>query len=119
MPITKSDLINETAISCGLARDYAKIAIEQFFEVVKDIIKSGNSLELRGFGTFSPKACNPRFGRNIKSGKLIPLAASKSMSFKYSPELKAKVTGSSSPSKKKATAKAQAQARELAKTNSP
>ena len=100
MPITKSDLINETAISCGLARDYAKVSIEQFFDVVKDFIKAGNSLEIRGFGTFSPKTCSPRQGRNLKTGELIPLAASRSMNFKYSSELKAKITGSKVASKR-------------------
>ncbi|MCL2282929.1 MAG: integration host factor subunit beta [Fibromonadales bacterium] len=99
MPITKSDLINETAISCGLTRDDAKVSIEQFFDVVKDIIKEGNSLEIRGFGTFSPKTCNPRLGRNLKTGELIPLAASKSMNFKFSSELKARITGSKAASK--------------------
>jgi len=111
MSITKSDLINETAIACGTSREYAKIAIEQFFDVVKDSIKSGNSLELRGFGTFSPKTCNPRIGRNLQTGGLIPLAARKSVSFKFSSELKAKITGSAF--KAPAVAKEQVQAREL------
>jgi nucleoid DNA-binding protein len=112
MPITKSDLINETAISCGLTRDDAKVSIEQFFDVVKDIIKEGNSLEIRGFGTFSPKTCNPRLGRNLKTGELIPLAASKSMNFKFSSELKARITGSKAASKL-------LQARELEEIGSP
>ncbi len=100
MPITKSDLINETAVSCGMTRDYVRISIEQFFDVVKDIIKAGNSLEMRGFGTFSPKTCNPRLGRNLQTGEFIPLAASKSMNFKFSPELKAEIAGSKVPSKR-------------------
>lgn len=112
MPITKSDLINETAISCGVTRDYAKISVEQFFDVVKDFIKDGNSLEIRGFGTFSPKTCNPRQGRNLKTGELIPLASGKSMSFKFSSELKAKITGSKVASK-------QVQVRELEGIGSP
>ncbi len=94
MPITKSDLINETAISCGVTKNYARISIEQFFDAVKDTIKAGNSLEIRGFGTFSPKTCNPRLGRNLKTNELIPLAAGKGVSFKFSSELKAKITGS-------------------------
>ncbi|MCL2208389.1 MAG: HU family DNA-binding protein [Fibromonadales bacterium] len=116
MPITKSDLINETAISCGVTRDCARVSIEQFFDVVKDFIKSGNSLEIRGFGTFSPKTCNSRLGRNLKTGELIPLASSKSMSFKFSSELKAKVTGSV---KSKKAASKQVQVRELEEIGSP
>jgi len=117
MSITKSDLINETAISCGVTRDYARISVEQFFDVVKDFVKEGHSLELRGFGTFSPKTCNPRQGRNLKTGELIPLAAGKSMSFKFSSELKAKIAGSAS--KVTAVASKPAQVHELEEIGSP
>ena len=117
MPITKSDLINETAISCGVTRDYARISIEQFFDVVKDLVKDGNSLEIRGFGTFSPKTCSSRLGRNLKTGELIPLASGKSMSFKFSSELKTKITGSAPKAKK--VASKQVQVRELEEIGSP
>jgi integration host factor subunit alpha len=124
MPITKNDLINDTAISCGAQRETARIVIEQFFSVVKDSLKKGNSLEIRGFGTFSSKNRNSRAGRNLQTGELIPLAAYKNVSFKYSSELKAKIAGSVPKPKDikeaaPATAKEQAQARELAETNSP
>ncbi|MDR2594016.1 MAG: integration host factor subunit beta [Fibromonadaceae bacterium] len=115
MPITKNDLINETAILCGITRDDVRIAIEQFFNAVKDSIKDGKSLELRGFGTFSPKTCNPRVGRNLQTGELIPLATGRSMNFKFSSELKAKITGSDP---NPATASKLSQVRELAKTDS-
>jgi nucleoid DNA-binding protein len=116
MSITKNDLINETAISCGITKEYAKIAIEQFFDVVKDSIKTGNSLEIRNFGTFSPKLCNPRIGRNLQTGELIPLAARKSMSFKFSSEFKARITGSAL--KAPIAASKQVQVREFAGTDS-
>jgi len=115
MPITKNDLINETAILCGITRDDVRIAIEQFFNSVKDSIKEGKSLELRGFGTFSPKTCNPRVGRNLQTGELIPLATGRSMNFKFSSELKAKITSSNT---NPATASKRPQVRELAKTDS-
>jgi len=115
MSITKNDLINETAILCGITKDSVRNAIEQFFLVVKDSIKTGKSLEIRGFGTFSPKTCNPRVGRNLQTGELISLATGKSMNFKFSSELKAKIT--SSPLKS-ATASKRVRVRELAKTDS-
>jgi len=115
MPITKNDLINETAIICGITKDNVRFAIEQFFSAVKDSIKTGRSLEIRGFGTFSPKTCNPRVGRNLQTGELIPLATGKSMNFRFSSELKAKITGSKL---KVAAASKQAQSHELAKTDS-
>ncbi|MDR1813117.1 MAG: integration host factor subunit beta [Candidatus Fibromonas sp.] len=123
MPITKSDLINDAAILCGVTRDYAKIIIEQFFDVVKDTIKEGKSLEIRGFGTFSPKTCNPRIGRNLQTGELIPLAASKSMNFKFSTEIKTPITSLAPKVKEvnevKEAASEQAQAHEFAETDLP
>jgi nucleoid DNA-binding protein len=116
MSITKNDLINETAIACGATRDYVKVSIEQFFDVVKDFIKAGNSLELRGFGTFSPKTSNKRLARNLQTGELIHMAARKSTSFKYSSELKAKITGSIL---KRAIPSKRIQVHELAEIGSP
>jgi len=120
MSITKNDLINDTTISCGVQRNTAKLVIEQFLNVVKDSIKDGNSLELRGFGTFSPKLYNPRSGRNIKTGELVPIAASKSLFFKFSPELKSKITGMPDTKAQAAqeVAKEPAQVRETLETHS-
>jgi nucleoid DNA-binding protein len=115
MSVTKNDLINETAILCGLTKDYVKITIEQFFDAVKDFIKADKSLEIRGFGTFSPKTYSQRTGRNLQTGELIPLAAGKSMSFKFSSELKAGITGSAL---KPAAASKRVLSHELAKTDS-
>ncbi|MDR3002574.1 MAG: HU family DNA-binding protein [Fibromonadaceae bacterium] len=113
MPITKNDLINETAISCGTTKDCAKVVVEQFFDVVKDIVKAGNSLEIRGFGTFSPKTCNPRLGRNLQTGELVPLAACKSVSLKFSSEIKAAIIGSPKRATKQAAPKKSVQVREF------
>jgi len=116
MSITKNDLISETAILCGVTRDYARVIIEQNFDIVKDTVKENKSLEIRGFGTFSQKTCNPRTGRNLQTGELIPLASRKSMNFKFSAELRAAITGIP---KVKEAATEQAQAHELAETSLP
>jgi nucleoid DNA-binding protein len=114
MPITKNNLINDAAISSSADRNSAKIVVEQFFSVIKDYIKEGHSLELRGFGTFSPKKCNPRKARNLKTGELITMDESNSVTFKFASGLRNKVT----KPKKKAAAKEQAPSREIAKTRS-
>lgn len=118
MPITKNDLINDTAISCGSQKETTRIVVEQFFDVVKDLMKEGNSLEIRGFGTFSVKSYSQRAGRNLKTGELIPLAPCKNMSFKFSPELKAKVAGSAKKIIAPKVAKQPALVRELAEIHS-
>jgi nucleoid DNA-binding protein len=119
MPITKSNLINDTAISSSAQRDSVKVVVEQLFSVIKDFVKEGRSLELRGFGTFSPKKCSPRKARNLRTGELIPMSESKSVTFKFSAGLKNKVTKPAKATKpKKATAKEPALSRKLAKTGS-
>ncbi|MDR0515448.1 MAG: HU family DNA-binding protein [Fibromonadaceae bacterium] len=92
MPVTKYSLINDTAISSGVQRESVKIVVEQFFDAIKDLVKDEHSLEIRGFGTFSPKNCNPRKARNLQTGELIPMAAYKSISFKFSSGLKDKIS---------------------------
>jgi nucleoid DNA-binding protein len=114
MPITKNNLINDAAISSSADRNSVTIVVEQFFIVIKDYVKEGRSLELRGFGTFSPKKCSPRKARNLKTGELITMNESNSVTFKFASGLKNKVT----KPRKKAAAKEQAPSRELAKTGS-
>lgn len=114
MTITKSNLINEAAIMCGTTRECAKNVIEQFFDVVKDSVKNNKSVEIRGFGTFSPKTCGSRVGRNLKTGELIKLAAGKSINLKFPLEFKAKIAGCLTTPE---AANKQVQAHELVKTN--
>ena len=56
-------------------------------------LSRGESVKLRGFGTFNVRAKNPRIGRNPKTGAEYPITARRVLTFKPSPRLVAAVNG--------------------------
>ena len=46
----KLDIINNVAERTGVPKMKAEIAVEALFETMKDAIKNGERIELRGFG---------------------------------------------------------------------
>jgi len=89
---TKLDLIAEVSRSTGLTQSETKIAVEELLSVIVEELKSGNTIELRGFGTFFSKIRKARPARNPKTGEIIPLERRFVPLFKYAGELKKKIT---------------------------
>jgi len=58
------------------------------FKVVKKALKSGDSISLVGFGTFSVRKRAARTGRNPRTGDTIKIKASKVPAFKAGKGLK-------------------------------
>ena len=58
------------------------------FKVVKKALKSGDSISLVGFGTFSVRKRAARTGRNPRTGDTIKIKASKIPAFKAGKGLK-------------------------------
>lgn len=89
---TKHDLIASVSKFTGLTQADTKIVVEELLESISDILESGKSIEIRGFGTFYTKARKPRPARNPKTGEVIPLEKRIVPLFKYSIELKKRIT---------------------------
>jgi len=89
---TKLDLIAEVSRSTGLTQSETKIAVEELLSVVVEELKGGNTIELRGFGTFFSKMRKARPARNPKTGEVIPLAKRFVPLFKYAGELKKRIS---------------------------
>ncbi len=53
----------------------AERAIDAVFEGVTALVKNGESVNIRGFGTIKPKVRNARKGRNPRTGEEISIAA--------------------------------------------
>ena len=56
-------------------------------------LEQGESVKLRGFGTFNVRSKRPRVGRNPKTGHEYPITARRVLTFKPSPRLIAAVNG--------------------------
>ncbi len=91
---TKHDLIAEVSKCTGLTQGDTKIVVEELLETVASILEHGNSIEIRGFGTFYSKSRKPRPARNPKTGEVIPLQKRVVPLFKFSGELKKAITDS-------------------------
>ncbi|MDG5813908.1 integration host factor subunit beta [Chitinispirillales bacterium ANBcel5] len=89
---TKHDLIASVAKSTGLTQADTKIVVEELLETVSTFLESGKNIEIRGFGTFYTKERKPRPARNPKTGEVVPLLRRVVPLFKYSSDLKSKIS---------------------------
>ena len=92
MNTTKHDLIAEVSKQTGLTQSDTKIVVEELLETVSKFLETQNSIEIRGFGTFYTKVRKPRPARNPKTGEVVPLFRRIVPLFKYSGDLKKKIT---------------------------
>ena len=84
----KSQLIDSMASKADISKAAATRALEAFESSVTDALKSGDSVSLVGFGTFSVRERAARDGRNPQTGETIKIAAAKVPAFKPGKALK-------------------------------
>ena len=75
--MTKADLIEEVSRLAELTRKDSEIIVETIFDSVVRSLRSGDKIEIRGFGSFRTRQRKPRVGRNPKTGESIEIAASR------------------------------------------
>lgn len=88
--MTKAELIDRLHKSSG--KDLSKKALGELVDELFNEIAKGVRKEKRfaypGFGTWSVRKRAARVGRNPRTGEEIKIAASKTIAFKPSPNLK-------------------------------
>ena len=62
--------------------------VDTLFEAVIGALKSGDKIEIRGFGSFRTRQRNARVGRNPKTGDKVDVPAKRVPFFKPSKELR-------------------------------
>ncbi len=65
--MTKADLVRIVSDETGIVRKDVALAIDAYLEAVKDAMRGGAHIELRGFGTYKLKKRKQRIGRNPKT----------------------------------------------------
>jgi integration host factor subunit beta len=88
MGMTKADLVEKVTRLGDLTRRDGEVVVETIFEAVIGALKSGDKIEIRGFGSFRIRQRNPRIGRNPKTGERVEVPAKKVPYFKPSKELR-------------------------------
>lgn len=97
--MTKADLVEEVSRVTELTRKDSEVIVDQLFDSVIKALKSGDKLEVRGFGSFRVRQRNARVGRNPKTGEKVEVPAKRVPYFKPSKELKDLINdGAAAPS---------------------
>ena len=88
MAIVKSKLLKQLAINYP---NFLKKDLEKFINIILDEIrqalKRGDRVELRGFGMFSTNIQKARISRNPKTGEKVNTPQKKTIHFKMSKEM--------------------------------
>ncbi|PKN69051.1 MAG: integration host factor subunit alpha [Deltaproteobacteria bacterium HGW-Deltaproteobacteria-12] len=88
MALTKQDLIDAHYGQAGLNKKECVSAVESTFEIIKDELEKGNSVNISGFGKWTVNSKRERKGRNPQTGDRITIEARKVVTFKPSLVLK-------------------------------
>ena len=91
--MTKADLIEEVSRAVEMSRKDSEVIVETVFDSIVKTLRSGDKIEIRGFGSFRTRERKPRVGRNPKTGARVEVPAKKIPFFKPSKELKDVVNG--------------------------
>ena len=86
--MNKNELVTAMAEKSGLAKKDAEAVLNACTTVITDALKSGDSVQLIGFGTFEVRERAARQGRNPHTGETIEIAAAKAPAFKPGKALK-------------------------------
>ena len=91
--MNKNDLVAAVAQATGTSKADAAKAVDGVFDAIAGALKSGDGVQLVGFGSFSVAHRAARQGRNPRTGETIQIAASKLPKFKAGKALKDAVNG--------------------------
>ena len=86
--MTKSELVSAMSEKTGVSKKDAAASIDAFVEIISDVLKHGDKLQLVGFGTFEVSERAARTGRNPQTGEDIKIPAARVPKFKAGAALK-------------------------------
>jgi integration host factor subunit alpha len=89
--LTKIELAEDIHNVLGLNKREAMDIIECFFEEVRISLERGEQIKISGFGNFGLRDKKERPGRNPKTGRVIPVASRRVVTFHAGQKLKTKV----------------------------
>jgi integration host factor subunit beta len=86
--MTKAELVDEVARVVQLTKKQAEAIVNVVFDSIVQSLRSGQKIELRGFGSFRLRSRKSRTGRNPKTGEKVDVPSKKIPYFKPGKELK-------------------------------
>jgi integration host factor subunit beta len=89
--LTKADLARHLMDKLELPRKDADLLVNAFLKSIVSALRSGDGVELRGFGSFRLRDRRARMGRNPRSGQSIHVPSKRVVYFKLGKELRARM----------------------------
>tara|TARA_B100000214_G_scaffold349048_1_gene301610 strand:+ start:320 stop:598 length:279 start_codon:yes stop_codon:yes gene_type:complete len=88
MNLTKKDLSKILKKELKLSVDISESLVDEFFQAMKENLRSQKNIKLSGFGSFETYMTKERFGRNPKSMENFKIPSQSKV--RFSPTSKAK-----------------------------
>lgn len=82
--MNKTELIETVSIKTGLSKKEVEIVLNSLTERIKESVQNGNTVEIRGFGSFFQTRQEKRQIKSPIAGKTIDVPAKSKMNFKAS-----------------------------------
>lgn len=90
--MTKSELIEKVVQTHSMLNmKVSEVVVNTVFDSIEEALKSGDKVEIRGFGSFTIRERLGREARNPKSGEVVRIPSKKTPFFKTGKELKERV----------------------------
>ena len=90
--MTKSELIEKVVQSHGMLNaKVSELVVNTVFDSIEEALRTGDKVEIRGFGSFTIRERLGREARNPKSGEVVRIPSKKTPFFKTGKELKERV----------------------------
>ena len=80
--MTKAEIVSKISGKTGVEKAETLAIVEAFMDGIKDSLKSGENVYLRGFGSFIVKGRAEKTGRNISKNTTIIIPAHNIPAFK-------------------------------------
>jgi integration host factor subunit beta len=86
--MTKSELIHAIAARADITHAQAEMVVDLIFEEMSRALVDDRSIEIRGFGSFSPKPYRAYVGHNPRTGSPVQVASKRLPFFRVGKELR-------------------------------
>ncbi len=84
----KQGIVSRVAAKMGITKVKSEVAVDAVLNALKDAMRRGERIELRGFGVFVVKPRKSGIGRNPRTGDEVPIPPGKTVRFKPGKEIR-------------------------------
>ena len=86
--MNKAKLTQKVSERMDIPSKVAEVVVDTIFDSMRETLKKGEGIEIRGFGSFVVRQYGAYKGRNPKTGKIVDVLPKKLPHFKVGRELK-------------------------------